>query len=161
VKKSWIIVMALLALSVPAFATPKEDAANELVRLTDIRQMTDQVIVQVMHMQAEQLKSVVIPKEHQAEEAAIREKIRLKLTEAVGWEKLESEYTKFLSETYTDEELKAVLTFYKSSAGRSILQKEPVIMGKIMVLIQSRIQTVYPEIQKMTRDFTESVKRIR
>jgi hypothetical protein len=50
--------------------------------------------------------------------------------------------------------------FNESTAGRSILKKEPVIPGKIMLLMQTRIQSVLPEMQNMTRDFSESVKKI-
>ena len=75
--------------------------------------------------------------------------------------KIEAEYAKFLIEVYSEEELTAIVNFGKSSVGQSIIKKEPVILGKIMVMMQARIQSVLPEIQKMTRDFSESVKKIK
>jgi len=160
-KRITAIAIAMLMLSGVSFAGTKEDLAAEVVKLTDIRKMSEQVVSQVLQMQAAQLKMIMIPADRKAEEASLHDKIHAKLSEAVGWEKLEAEYARFLSEVYTEEELKAVVNFSKTSAGQSILKKEPIIMGKIMLLTQARIQTVYPEIQKMTRDFSESIKKIK
>jgi hypothetical protein len=160
-KKITIITMVWLMLSGLAFAGTKENLAGEILKLTDIRKMSDQVITQVMQMQLSQLKPLNIPQERLADQSAFQDKVKSKLIEVVSWEKLEAEYGKFLAEVYTEDELKAVLAFSKTPAGQSIVKKEPIIMGKIMMLMQSKIQSVLPEIQKMTRDFSESVKKIK
>ena len=160
--KQFIIILASIVLvSTYSHAGSKENLAGDVVKITDIKKMTDQVITQVMQMQESQLKPLNIPQERKADQTAFQDKVRKKLVEAVSWEKLESEYRAFLTDVYTEEELKAIDDFAKSPAGRSILSKEPIIMGKIMILMQARIQTVLPDIQKMTRDFTESVKKIK
>jgi len=161
VRKLFMVAAVLIGITSFSYAGTKEDIAKEVVKLTDIRKVTDQVSTQVLQLQAEKMKSVNIPKERQAEESAVREKIRNKLLDALRWEKLEVDYAKFLAETYSEDELKAILAFCQSPAGQSILKKEPVIMGKIMVMMQERVQSVFPEIQKMTRDFTESVKKVK
>jgi len=161
VRRLFLVAVVILSITGYSYAATKEELAKEIVKLTDISKMTNSVITQVMHQQADQLKAVNIPADHQKDEAALRDKIRVKLEENVSWAKLEPEYTKFLIEVYTEEELKAILNFCSSPVGKEILKKEPILMGKIMVMTQARVQSVYPEIQKMTRDFTESVKRIK
>jgi len=160
-KKVAVITVMLLMLSGLSFAGAKEDLAREILKYTEIGKMSDQVVAQVLQMQAAQLKKIDIPVERKPDETALQDKISKRLIEAVNWGNLEAEYGKFLAEVYTEDELKAILHFVKSNAGQSIIRKEPVIMGKIMVLMQARIQSVLPEIQKMTRDFAESVKKIK
>jgi hypothetical protein len=160
-KKIEAIVLMLFLCSSASFAGTKEDLAKEVLKSTDVHKLSDQVVSQVLQMQAAQLKLIAIPADRQAEEKALHEKIQKKLTETVNWEKLEAEYGKFLVEVYTEDELKAILTFSRSKEGQSIIRKEPVVLGKIMLLMQGRVQTVLPEIQKMTRDFSESVKKIK
>jgi hypothetical protein len=160
-KKITVIAFMLLMFSGVSFAGIRDDLAREVLKFTEIRAMADQVVAQVLQMQASQLKKIDIPAGRKADEAALNERISKLLNGALGWEKLEGEYEKFLVETYTEDELKAIVNFISSDAGRSIIKKEPIIMGKLMVMMQGRIQTVLPEIQKMTRDFAESVKRIK
>jgi len=161
VRRLFIVAVVILSFTGHSYAATKEELAKDIVKITDINKMTTSVITQVMHQQADQLKAVNIPAERQKDEAALRDKIKAKLEENVNWAKLEPEYAKFLTDTYTEEELKAILNFCSSAVGKEILKKEPIIMGKIMVMTQARVQSVYPEIQKMTRDFTESVKRVK
>ena len=160
-KKIVFISAALLMISSLSLAGTKEDLAKEVLKSTEVQKLSEQVVSQVLQMQAAQLKLINIPAERMAEEKSLHDKIRVKLTNTVNWEKLEADYGKFLVEVYTEEELKAILNFNKSSVGQSIIKKEPVILGKIMVMMQGRIQSVLPEIQKMTRDFSESVKKIK
>ncbi|MDA8100996.1 MAG: DUF2059 domain-containing protein [Nitrospiraceae bacterium] len=160
-KSTVLAAVVLLLLSGPSFAGTREDLAKEILKYTAIRTMTDQVVAQVLQMQAAQLRKIDIPADRKGEETALHDKIHAKLNEAVKWEKLEADYGKFLVEVYTDEELQAILNFIKSKEGQGIIKKEPIIMGKIMLLMQARIQDVLPEIQKITRDFSESVKKIK
>jgi len=160
-KKLVLVILSLFVFAGIAQAGAREDLAKEVLKATDIRKMSEQVVSQVLQMQASQLKMIVIPADRTSDETALHDKIHKKLTEAVGWEKLEAEYGKFLVEVYSEEELTALVDFSRSKVGQSILKKEPVILGKIMLLMQTRIQSVLPEIQKMTRDFSESVKRIK
>ncbi len=159
--KKIIVVLALIALPWIAQAATKEELAKEVVKLTDVRKMTDQVVVQVQQMQSAQIKTLDLPKERQPEAVEFQNKIRKKVTDSINWEKMESEYVGFLVNVYTEDELKAILDFYKLPVGQSILNKEPVMMGKIMTMMQTRIQTVLPEVQKMTRDFIESARKIK
>jgi len=62
------------------------------------------------------------------------------------------------STVYTVEELKAIVAFYKSPVGQSMLKKQPMLMQKSMQIAQSKIESLLPELKKMTEDFAASVK---
>jgi hypothetical protein len=76
----------------------------------------------------------------------------------MSWKKMEPEFITLFSSVYTVEELKAIVAFYKSPAGQSMLRKQPILMKRSMEIAQSKIQGLLPELKKMTEDFAISVK---
>jgi hypothetical protein len=160
-KKLLVVAAVVLGLAGMSHAGTKEDLAKEIVKLTDLKKVAGQVAAQIGDRQTEQLNAVLIPKEREADEAALLRKIKGMLEDTMSWEKMEQEYAKFLADTYTEEELKAIQNFCSSPVGLAILKKEPIIMGKVMLMTQSRVETILPEIKKMVRDFKESIKRVK
>ena len=153
-----LIVSTLIFLYVPAVAGQKEDLAKELLNLTDMQKMLDQIVVQIQQMQDSQLKLLDIPKKDQEKFKQFKNKLMKKIFDTMNWEKMETEYIKLYSSTYTIEELKAILEFYKSPAGQSMLKKQPLLMQKVMELAQTQTQNLLPEIKKMTGEFVASIK---
>lgn len=155
-----LITAALAAfIAFSAFAGVKEDLSKEMLKLMDMQKMMEQVISQVQQMQMTQMKQLNIPEQDQEKVAEFQRKLNAKLAEAISWDKLEPEYVKLFSEVYTEEELKAIVGFYKTPAGQSMLKKQPLLMQKSMVISQKNIQAAMPEIQRMTQEFKDSMKK--
>ena len=158
-KKSIILIItAIIFLAVPAVAGEKEDLAKEMLKLTDMQKMIDQMAAQVQQMFASQLKALSIPEKDQDKVLQFQNKLTKKIFDALSWDKMEPEYIKLFSTVYTEEELKAIVEFYKSPAGQSMLKKQPMLFQKSMQIAQSKIQSLLPELKKMVEDFAASVK---
>jgi len=158
-KKSIILMITtMMFLVAPAVAGQKEDLAKEMLNLTDMQKMMDQIVAQVQQMQAAQLKVLNIPEKDQEKVLQFQSKVTKKIFDAMSWDKMEPEYITLFSTLYTVEELKAIVGFYKSPAGQSMLKKQPMLMQKSMQIAQSKIQSLLPELKKMTEDFAASVK---
>ena len=85
-------------------------------------------------------------------------KLTKKILGTMSWDKMEAEYIKLFSTVYTVEELKAIVEFYKSPAGQSMLEKQPMLIQKSIQIAQAKIQGLLPELKKMVEDFAASVK---
>ncbi len=158
-KKSIILMIAtMIFLVAPAVAGQKEDLAKEMLSLIDMHKMMDQMVAQVQQIQAAQLKGLNIPEKDQEKVLQFQSKVTKKIFDAMSWDKLEPEYITLFSTVYTVEELKAIVEFYKSPVGQSMLKKQPMLMQKTMQIAQSKIQSLLPELKKMTEDFAASVK---
>ncbi|MDE1175474.1 MAG: DUF2059 domain-containing protein [Edaphobacter sp.] len=80
-------------------------------------------------------------------------------TEAqIGWKVLGPEYVDLYAKTYTEPELDAILSFYKSPAGQSMLTKSPELSAQSMQLVQAKMTTLQPQLQKLAQDFVQSTK---
>ncbi len=158
-KKSIILIITtMIFLVAPAVAGQKEDLAKEMLNLSDMQKMIDQIVAQVQQMQTAQLKLLSIPEKDQEKVLQFQSKLTKKIFDAMSWDKMEAEYITLFSTVYTVEELKAIVAFYKSPVGQSMLKKQPMLMQKSMQIAQSKIESLLPELKKMTEDFAASVK---
>jgi TonB family protein len=60
------------------------------------------------------------------------------------------------SNHFTDEELDALLVFYRSPAGQSMVEKLPALTAQSFQLAQARVTAILPQIQQMAQDFAKS-----
>lgn len=149
--------MALVVIS--AFAGTKEDLSKEMLQLVDMQKNMDSMVGQIQKMQSMQMKQMNIPAEDQEKMAEFQKKLTEKIFDAMKWEKMEPDFIKLFSEVYTEDELKAIVAFYKTPAGQSMLKKQPLLMQKSMEISQKNLMDVMPEIQKMTEEFKDSLKK--
>jgi hypothetical protein len=63
--------------------------------------------------------------------------------------KLKPLYVKVFAETFTEEELDGMLSFYKSPAGKAMMEKMPQMMARMMPLMQQWMADMKPDLDKI------------
>lgn len=148
-KKSIILIITtIIFLAAPAVAGQKEDLAKEMLKLTDMQKMMDQMVAQVQQMLTNQLKLQNIPEKDQEKVLQFQNTLTKKILDAMSWDKMEPEYIKLFSTVYTVEELKAIVDFYKSSAGQSMLKKQPMLIQKACRSPRLRYRVCFQNLKK-------------
>jgi uncharacterized protein len=61
-------------------------------------------------------------------------------------------------DTFTQQEVDALLRFYRTPIGKSVAEKLPVASQQSMQLIQQRIREIMPKIQEIARDSAARIK---
>jgi uncharacterized protein len=140
----------------PAVAALKEDLIKEMVRAVDLQKMMDQMVSQLHAMLTAQLRSLNVREEDQEKFQQFNSRLLRKILDAVSWEKMEPEYVKLWSSIYTIDELKAILEFYRSTAGQSMMRKQPLLIQKALEVTQSKMKTLLPELKGMIEEFAAS-----
>lgn len=79
------------------------------------------------------------------------------LSKEMSWDALKEDYVTIYAETYSEEELKGLIEFYKSPIGQAFTKKQPELMKRSMVLMQKRMMKWMPKIQAMSKDMMESM----
>ena len=69
--------------------------------------------------------------------------------DTIGWGKIKDELTTIWMETFTEAELKDLITFYRTPTGQKALQMMPTLMTKGSQIGQQKIQARLPELQKL------------
>ena len=68
-------------------------------------------------------------------------------------EKLEPRYLRLYKEAFSEEEIAGMLSFYKTPAGRAVIDKMPVLMQQTMLEVQKLISGTIPQMQKIQEEF--------
>jgi uncharacterized protein len=154
-----VLIVSVSLLAWPSVSSAqgvwKEAKIERLLELTNADAMMDQVFNQMKAMTASQVPKGTTP-EQQAREEQTRNKIMDLIKSRMRWDKMRPDYVKLYSETFSDEEVSGMLAFYESPAGRAMLSKMPVLMGKTMALVQSQMTELMPEIQRITKEGQQS-----
>lgn len=153
----------LLAVSLPLHAQSadpaKEAKVREYLALIHVDRTMDQVMdnvrQQVTSMTTQMIGGRATPQQKE-QLATFQNQIFELVNSRMGWKALEPEYIELYAQSFTDEELDAIIAFYKSPAGVSMIAKTPELTQKAMALSQRKAAEMMPEVQKMVRDFAAS-----
>ena len=80
------------------------------------------------------------------------------IREALDWSKVEPLLVEAYRNTFTQEEVDAMLKFYTSPVGQSVGAKLPAASQQTMQLMQQRMREIIPQIAAVQKDAAERIK---
>lgn len=158
----------LLLLAIPPIAhaddASKQAKVEELVKLTKLdqlmAQMTGQMTTRMKTMAAQQnARHSFTPAQQKLVDDYIGQ-VQTITQGAVAWDKIKPVIIQVYTETYTDQELDGILTFYRSPAGQALVAKSPQLMNRTVELVQEKMTTVQPQLQQANEDFSRKMKEL-
>jgi hypothetical protein len=151
-----ILGITLLCCASPARAddATKSAKAEELMQLIQADQMMKMMEPMMKGIMAQADKDM--PAEQRARVGDFQEKLLALM--AVSFSKVKPALTKVYTDTYTEEELDGILTFYKSPVGKAFIQKMPEVMQRSMPVMVQMISDLQPELKKMMEGVKEKSK---
>ncbi|HWQ09723.1 MAG TPA: DUF2059 domain-containing protein [Holophaga sp.] len=142
----------------PAAVPASPESVRELLELTNCRQMADAMTQQMRALTKstveQALRSQGAPKRVVDLASSIADQSFQEVCDDFSWTKLEKIYIQAYAEAYAEDEVQALIGFYKSPTGRMMIRKTPVLMEKTMALVQ---QEMIPIMQRMQRNVTDKV----
>ena len=150
-------VVALTFLVFPAGAQESTKTANieELLKVSNMESLSQQVYGQIRAMTSKQLDSIGGSEKKKADAAQVVDKLMAQIQDRFSWDKLKPEYVRLYDEVYSDTEIAGILAFYKSPAGQAYLAKMPQLMARSMEMAQRHVADVMPEIQRIAKEARE------
>lgn len=157
-----ILLAALLALgaALPAQAQQAVDDArlDRLLEVTRARQTMDAVLPQIEASQRQMVAQMTGGRElDAAQQQRIDRTLAASATairKTLAWENLEPVYRDIYRQTFTGEDIDAIIAFYESAAGQRMLDKMPELMQNTMAAMQ---RLVVPMLQEMEREVAAEV----
>lgn len=155
------LVLTLFSCTVLMAQAPPTDAKTakieEFFKVTHVDQMSGQLIKivadQMKSGMTQQLTGVQMTPEQQKRFDAFNDKVWKVITDAMGWDKLKPDYVKIYSDAFTEQQIDDILAFYKSPAGRAIVEKTPGLMQQGADLGRERLAAITPQLQQLMKDF--------
>lgn len=151
-------MIALLFCSATAIAAPaSESSIKQLLAVTQAQKLVDGMRVQfdsLMNNAVQQALQGKTPTAKQQQAIANMKNRMVTLIQGeLAWEKLEPMYLRLYSESFSEEEVAGMLSFYKTPAGQAIIYKMPTLMQKTMLEVQKMISGATPQMQKIQEQF--------
>lgn len=130
-----IFSTVLAASAARAQEITKEAKIEQILALTKSESMVDRMFAQ--------MKGILPPSATSTPEELAKAQARVEAMRdqfKVVWAKIRPQYVRLYADTFSDEEIDGLLTFYQSPAGRAMVEKMPELMGKFMALLMPEFQ---------------------
>ncbi len=84
-----------------------------------------------------------------AKQKEIQSKAIALLKEGMSWAALKGDFAKIYADTFSEEEIKGLIAFYKSPVGQAFVTKQPELMRGAMEVSQKRMMEMMPKLQAL------------
>jgi len=152
------LIAAGLVLSVTgvnAQETSRRAMAEELLSLMNVQETIEKsfaMIKQMIPAQMEKVKQVTGQTNMPANVSGQTDKMMDMMALELSWDKMKEDYITLYADTFTEEELKGIIAFYKSPAGQAFIKKQPELMKRSMEMSQKAMLQIMPKILAMTKE---------
>ena len=147
--KRLLILLAVTAISglsaaAPAAGTEKEKLVDEFLTVTRQAEQLSSSLDNVAKMQQQMIpellrrQGITLSAEQQRVKDDIMAVAMSVIREEMSWEKLRPAIVKSYAETFSADELKQLIAFFRSPAGQVYIQKTPEVQRKLIPLLQER-----------------------
>jgi hypothetical protein len=163
--KRWIAVLVVLLAVAPG---ARADDASKRAKVQElfVTMHMDRMMSQIMDMVMKQTRQVtqgmpgadkMTPEQMKLVEQ-FQAKVEGMVNETLGWKALEPDYIKLYADTYSEEEIDGILTFYKSPVGQTLLAKTPELTAKSGAIVQAKMVDFQPKMKALMEDFMKQVE---
>ena len=166
--KNYLVVFTLLLAAVTAPAAPPTDQSIEqMMDVMRVKEMVDQMLTQVdtsMRAGMEQgmqrsLDGKAVTDAQKAKVADFQKRIAAMMKDELSYAKMKDIYLQVYRETFTQEEVNSIITFYSSPAGKAMVEKIPLSMQKASTLMQARMGPMMQKFQALGEQFEKDLKK--
>lgn len=159
-----VLLLSLISL-LPACVAEEpatEPTIRELMAVMQSEKLIDSMYAQIDSMMEGSMKQATAGHPLNAEQAKIMDDMRTKmmalLREQMDWKSFEPIMIDIYRKSFTEQEVRSMLTFYQSPAGKSVIAKMPLAMQASMQAAQSRMSTLMPKLQELSKDTSLRLK---
>jgi hypothetical protein len=156
--KKTLVALTLFS-AAQAFAAdsaPTDSSVHNLLKVTNTSQLIDSSMSQMDSYFNAAIEQGLQGKTLNAEQQKIVDDMRTKsvavVQKALSWEKMEPVMTDIYKKSFNQREIDAMLKFYQSEEGRSVVTKMPIAMQNSIQAIQVSTMNIAPELNKILAD---------
>ena len=159
-----LLVVLLLSCTVArgADSVPTEESVRELLAVTNVRKLLDDMIPQIDAMMqkavADSLQGQSISPEAQKLIDQSHANAMAVMREELAWSKLEPLYIRVYQKSLTQEEVSGMIALYRTPAGQAMINKMPTIMQNTMAEMQMMMGPMMQRLQQSQAQLIAEIK---
>ena len=159
-KTALVMFAAVLLAAVPSSGADKATLAAEMVSLAGTHtKLVTAMTASVQQRFQQRMEELNLAAEFKDDIAGLQQQVVATTGSALQQQKVQAALAKLVAETFSEDELKAIIKFYKSSAGQSLLKQQTELTQKALQLAGQELVAVEPEVRKIEDAFMRKVTR--
>lgn len=158
-----LAILLVLAVSFPLAARADEAShrakAQEMMTLLKTEHMVVQIAESIRKQVTDAATQVVgadPTPEKKAKLDDFEKQANHMIDEQLSWKSMQGPFTDIYVKAFTEEQLDAIVTFYKSPAGVALLDKMPTVNEELSRFGQSKMVVLQPQLKQLYVDFQKS-----
>jgi hypothetical protein len=157
------VAVFLLSIAVTTMAAPaSENSIKQIIVVTNAQKNFDNLKAQINtfmnNLEQQALKGKTPTVKQQQAITKMKKRMIAIVQRELAWEKMEPIIIRLYKETFTEDEVIGMLSFYQTKAGQAVINKIPALMQKQMQQMQRMIVEMTPEMNKIEKDFADEIK---
>jgi uncharacterized protein len=157
--KRLLQTITALLLTSTLHAAPANDAAIEkLMEITKAEATMESMyanLEQIMRSALQQeSKDTPQTAQQQRMQEAFPAKFAALVRQEMTWSKIKPSYVQLYRETFSQEEIDGLISFYQSPAGLAYIDKMPTLIQKSLALSETQMQTFMPKLHELMKQLT-------
>ena len=153
------VILSFLSTNTYADEASHRAAAEELIHFSKPDKTLKQVWVQIRSMLEQQYHQIGAPEDLRPIFKKYNDKMFKVLEEELSYKNNKDAIIKIYVNTYTESELRAISNFYKTPAGKALLEKTPKIIQASMALNQKKMPHILQKINSIKAEMMEELKK--
>lgn len=138
----------------------KESLAEELLQLMHMKENTEKSFEAVKRMLPLQMEKISGATGQEPGSVAptnqVSDMVDM-IAREMSWEKMKNDYISLYAETFSEDELRGMIAFYKTPVGQAWISKQPEVARKSMELGQRLMMRLMPKLQTLRRETGEPI----
>lgn len=157
-----LLVLATLLAAPPVLAAQADDTqVDRLLTVMRARQTVEAIVPQVQASQRQIVQQITAGQSLSADQQQRLDQIgyqaNSQMLGMLSWHRMQPLYREIYRQTFSSEDMEAMIGFYSSPAGQNLLDKMPQLMQNTNRAMQN---VVLPMLEQMQRDLEAEVTRV-
>jgi len=157
-----VLLMAVLLTFIvgvsSSVADTHRDAARELMRVSGTEQIMSQMQLQIESMFLNISSDAEYNEAQKAIVARYRSEVSKILKNEMIWDKIESDIIALYMQSFSEDELKELITFYQTPLGQKMIAKMPEVMLRSAEISRQQMRHVIPRIKELGQSMSEELR---
>ena len=157
-KRTALALAINLCIAAPLLAGSHQDAARELMQVSGTEQIMAQMQLQIESM----FLNISSDAQYTAEQQQIVERYRAEVAEILAgemqWEKIEDNVVELYTQSFNEQELRELITFYTTPLGQKMITKMPEVMLRSAEISRRQMRFVIPRIKQLGQAMSEELR---